>query len=360
MPYGIMRTSKAKGKGNISAIQRHNKADHETIKKLAEKDEDIRLENLNYNYTIINCEDFNKEIEDTIKTRLTKEPRKDAVKLLDAVVTYSPEKTPDLICLLHQKDKKWQEANKEMWEDFLKLDKETRLAKANEEYNWMKNYFKESVEFYQRHYGVVISAEVHMHETTPHIHINTIPLVKGNEGNWKLNAKEIMGNKAKLSQMQTCFYEEVAKDYGLDRGRIRQPKEAKKHLSKTQKQLEDATKQLEEVTRQRDVIQIQLNNLKDDYEELKKDYANILSTYSDLTDRISELSDKLRNISSTLTTETQLAIKGHTKKANEALTRVEQLIKDGKMPKTIFGKLNEASHEVKQAEDLVEEEERER
>lgn len=39
-----------------------------------------------------------------------------------------------------------------------------------------------------------------------------------NKGKWKLSAKEIVGNVAKMTQMQTLIAEEVGIKYGLERG----------------------------------------------------------------------------------------------------------------------------------------------
>lgn len=88
------------------------------------------------------------------------------------------------------------------------MDRETQLQ-----------YFRDCVDFANQYYGKVVNAVVHYDETTPHLHVDTIPLIYDqNKGKWKLSAKEIVGNVAKMTQMQTLIAEEVGIKYGLERG----------------------------------------------------------------------------------------------------------------------------------------------
>jgi hypothetical protein len=70
-------------------------------------------------------------------------------------------------------------------------------------------------EFFANKYGKenIISAVVHMDETTPHLHLNIVPIVNG-----KLCSKDLF-DKTKLSILQTEFYEKVGKKWGLERGK---------------------------------------------------------------------------------------------------------------------------------------------
>lgn len=104
--------------------------------------------------------------------------------------------------------------------------------KSNEEKN---QFFRDCLEFHQRRFGHVISAVVHYDETTPHMHILSVPLT--HDG--RLSAREIIGNRTKMSQMQTAFYEQVGRDYGLERGIHMDGKEKKEHISAQEHELRE-------------------------------------------------------------------------------------------------------------------------
>lgn len=77
-------------------------------------------------------------------------------------------------------------------------------------------YFDDALDWIKRERGAenVLSAVVHRDETTPHMTVMTIPL----DENERLNARAIVGNKGKLSQMQTDFADQVSERHGLVRG----------------------------------------------------------------------------------------------------------------------------------------------
>ena len=78
-----------------------------------------------------------------------------------------------------------------------------------------RQFFEDCTNFFCDKYGRenVISAIVHEDETTPHMHLNFVPIVNG-----KLCSKDLF-NKTKLSILQTEFHEVVGKKYGLKRGK---------------------------------------------------------------------------------------------------------------------------------------------
>ena len=78
-----------------------------------------------------------------------------------------------------------------------------------------REFFYEATEFFAEKYGQenVISAVVHKDETTPHLHLNLIPLKNG-----RLCAKDLFCPK-NLRDLQTEFYEKVGKKYQLERGK---------------------------------------------------------------------------------------------------------------------------------------------
>ena len=79
-----------------------------------------------------------------------------------------------------------------------------------------EEFFEDCVKFFADKYGAenIISAVVHMDETTPHLHLNLVPITGG-----KLCSKDLFSPK-KLSQLQTELAEVVGKKWGLKRGKI--------------------------------------------------------------------------------------------------------------------------------------------
>ncbi len=106
--------------------------------------------------------------------------RKDSVKFVDTLVTVSPE-----------------------------------FAKAHEAE--MPEYFRRAFDFLKERVGEenIISAVVHMDETTPHMHLCFVPLTKDK----RLSAKEILGNKKSMIRWQDDFYACMAERWPeLERG----------------------------------------------------------------------------------------------------------------------------------------------
>ncbi len=78
-----------------------------------------------------------------------------------------------------------------------------------------KQFFADCTDFFSERYGKenVVSAVVHLDESTPHLHFNLMPVTDG-----RLCAKELFDRTA-LRDLQTDFYEAVGKKYGLKRGK---------------------------------------------------------------------------------------------------------------------------------------------
>ena len=87
-----------------------------------------------------------------------------------------------------------------------------------------EDFFVQCTRYFADKYGEenIISAVVHMDETTPHLHLNLMPI-----RNERLCCKDLF-NRAELTKLQTDFHEAVGKRWGLERGREGSPK---KHLS---------------------------------------------------------------------------------------------------------------------------------
>lgn len=87
-----------------------------------------------------------------------------------------------------------------------------------------ERFFYECTRYFAEKYGKenIISAVVHNDETTPHLHLNLMPIRNG-----RLCCKDLF-NRTELTKLQTEFYEAVGKNWGLERGCEGSPK---KHLS---------------------------------------------------------------------------------------------------------------------------------
>ena len=87
------------------------------------------------------------------------------------------------------------------------------------------NFFSDCYKFFAERYGEenIIAAVVHNDETTPHMHLNLMPVTKDG----RLCSKQLF-DKPQLQQLQTDFYESVGKRWGLQRGK---EGSQKKHFS---------------------------------------------------------------------------------------------------------------------------------
>lgn len=60
----------------------------------------------------------------------------------------------------------------------------------------------------------VVDFTLHMDERTPHIHCVVVPLTVDG----RLSAKEVMGDRRKLSELQDCYGKVMQNKFGLQRG----------------------------------------------------------------------------------------------------------------------------------------------
>ena len=103
-------------------------------------------------------------------------------------------------------------------------------GKTNEEND---TFFRDCLRFHERHFGHIISAVIHYDETTPHLHVISVPLTQDG----RLSARDVIGNKAKMSKAQDEFFEQVGRGYGLERGIHMDGQEKKKHISAQEHEL---------------------------------------------------------------------------------------------------------------------------
>lgn len=101
-------------------------------------------------------------------------------------------------------------------------------------------FFQDCLKFHENHFGHIISAVVHYDETTPHLHVISVPLTKDN----RLSARDVIGNKAKMSKTQDAFFEQVGKGYGLERGIHMDGQEKKQHISAQEHELREIKQEI--------------------------------------------------------------------------------------------------------------------
>ncbi len=177
MPYAILRFQKRKA-GSVAACERHNERKKEAYKS----NPDIDMERSRENYHLVAPPryTYKKEI-----NRMTGAAgcrvRRDSVMLVETLITASPE-------FMHS------------------------LPLAEQ-----RAYFAAALDFVSGRVGKqnIISAVVHMDETTPHMHLCFVPITK--EG--KLSAKTMLGNQRSLSEWQTAYHAHMSARWPeLERG----------------------------------------------------------------------------------------------------------------------------------------------
>ena len=174
--YAILRFAKYKGP-EIGHIESHN----ERTKEKYASNPDVDTSRSHLNFHLVTPErKYRAEAEKQIAEAGCR-TRSDSVRVVEALVTASPE--------------------------FFKGKKKAEV----------KSYFTEALDFIQKHQSkdTIISAVVHMDEKTPHMHLCFVPLTEDK----RLSAKEIVGNKKKLTWWQDEFWKHMVKKYpDLERG----------------------------------------------------------------------------------------------------------------------------------------------
>ena len=109
------------------------------------------------------------------------------------------------------------------------------------------NFFSDCYKFFAERYGEenIIAAVVHNDETTPHMHLNLMPVTKDG----RLCSKQLF-DKPQLQQLQTDFYESVGKRWGLQRGK---EGSQKKHLSTAEYKAKKIIEQAEAIREENQV-----------------------------------------------------------------------------------------------------------
>ena len=174
--YAIMRFAKYKGP-EITNIEAHN----ERRKEKYASNPDIDRSRSKYNFHLIEPSGrYRAEAEWQISAAGCR-TRKDSIRVVEVLFTATP--------------------------DFFK-------GKNHAE---VKAFFTEALRFFEKQQAkeTILSAVVHMDEKTPHMHLSFVPLT----ADGRLSAKDIVGNKKKLTWWQDKFWEHMVQKYpDLERG----------------------------------------------------------------------------------------------------------------------------------------------
>ena len=174
--YAILRFAKYKGP-EIGHIESHN----ERTKEKYASNPDVDTSRSHLNFHLVTPERKYRAVAEKQIAEAGCRTRSDSVRVVEALITASPE--------------------------FFKDKKRTEV----------KAYFAEALDFIQKHQSrdTIISAVVHMDEKTPHMHLCFVPLTEDK----RLSAKDIVGNKKKLTWWQDEFWKHMVKKYpDLERG----------------------------------------------------------------------------------------------------------------------------------------------
>ncbi|WP_313138117.1 MobV family relaxase [Paracoccus jeotgali] len=169
--FAILRCAKLKKPANIAASLQHTFRERET------PNADLKRRHDN---TILLGPDTSEAVLDAWRDRAPEKIRANAVHGLEYFIGASPE-------AMHAMSRAEQDA-----------------------------YFRDALDWLKERHGAdnILSAVVHRDESTPHMTVMTIPL----DEHGKLNARALVGNRHKLSAMQTDFAKEVGLEHGLERG----------------------------------------------------------------------------------------------------------------------------------------------
>ena len=174
--YGILRFAKYKGP-EIGRIEAHN----ERTKENYASNPDVDTERSKYNFLLVKPNGkYRAEAEKQI-AEVGCRTRTDSVRVVETLITASPE--------------------------FFKDKKKAQI----------KEYFEHALKFILKHVPQerILSAVIHVDEKTPHMHLSFVPIT--DDG--RLSAKDVVGNRKKLTWWQDEFWKHMVKKYpDMERG----------------------------------------------------------------------------------------------------------------------------------------------
>ena len=174
--YAILRFAKYKGP-TISRIEAHN----ERTKDFYASNPDIKTELSKHNFHLVHPKGKYRTEADRMIRETGCKARKDSVRMVETLITASPE--------------------------FF----------AGKKPGEVRAFFEYALEFLKTKQAAetIVSAVVHVDEKTPHMHLCFVPIT----ADGRLSAKDIVGNRKKLTQWQDEYWSYMVKKYpDLERG----------------------------------------------------------------------------------------------------------------------------------------------
>lgn len=237
-------------KGSVIGLQKHNQREQKNYSNAnIEKDKTKFNYDLHNNHNIKYLNKIDKIIHEN-RTNTTRAVRKDAIVMCNTLIS----------------------ASSDFFESITTSE--------------TKRYFDTCYEFLKKQFGEknVISANVHMDETTPHMHFSFVPIT--NEG--ALSAKKVM-SRPNLRKLQTDLAKYVQdRGFNLERGREETQKnyldlntfkkECEINLNKNLEKNKFIEKSIQIKTEELDFLNSKINSIKSDY----NNHTNIRSFLSNL------------------------------------------------------------------------------
>lgn len=264
--YGILRFAKYKGP-EIGHIEAHN----ERTKEKYASNPDVDVNKSKYNFHLVKPKrKYRAEAEKQIAEKGCR-TRSDSVRVVEALVTASP--------------------------DFFKGKKRAEI----------KEYFSYALEFIKAHQDerMIISTVVHMDEKTPHMHLCFVPITEDG----RLSAKDIVGNKKKLTWWQDEFWKHMVKKYPtLERGESASvtgrdhipPRVFKEmtHLNKYREKLEELIAGINPINKKAKVQEISavLDKFIPAAEKMNRELKKYRSVFKELEAENTELTQKNKEL----------------------------------------------------------------
>jgi len=207
--------------GAVHLIERHNER---LNKNYSNKDIDLSRSHLNYHMKQIQSETYHQEFE-----------RIRAEYNLLGNLRLTGEKQSNVMC------------------EFLITSDKEFFDRLGEEKT--KRFFSDAYDFIASKVGgeqFIVSAVVHMDETSPHLHVSYIPVIKGKDRKknpcLRINCSEFWKGRDSYSRLQDEYFDFISsRGYSLERGERGSTAE---HLSVSEYKLKKTMEQISELTEQ--------------------------------------------------------------------------------------------------------------
>lgn len=251
--FYVMRIEKRR-RQDVSGIQRENN------RAAAEYNNQVDRERSGLNVPLIQSNNWMKDIRAEIE-RAGARTRSNSVVALDTLYTASPE--------------------------FFE-------GKTQEQ---TEKFFRDCLQFHQRRFGHIVSAVIHYDETTPHMHIVSVPLT----ADGRLSAREIVGNKQNMSRMQDEFFEQIGRGYGLERGTRSNGQERRRHVSAQEKRMQELEQQVNDLSERVERLTEQTELTAAEYRDTYKKTAHINELRQQARQELTQTRQQLKTLNDILT-----------------------------------------------------------